>query len=173
MSPDHCATRGAALVLVLTGLLIVSPAATAIAQRPDSLPLGSELRVDMRTKPPGRLTGVLQAADSNAMLLVPRGRPPILVRYDEIASVATARGTQPRPGGAVRGAKQGFLVGAGIGVVATAIALVFDLNTSQEVFIPASVVIGVYSLGLTVVTTLVGAAIGTSDVTRWERVWPR
>jgi hypothetical protein len=31
----------------------------------------------------------------------------------------------------------------------------------------------VYSLGLTALTTGVGALIGSSDRIRWERVWPQ
>jgi hypothetical protein len=173
MSTCHSAARACALAVVLVALVTALPASTAIAQRPDSLSVGSHLRVKMWTTPPGQLTGVLEAADSNAMFLVPHGRPPMLLQYTEIESIAIARGREPRPGGAARGAKRGFLVGASIGLLATAIAFTYDVNSSSDTIIPASVVIGVYSLGLTAVTTGVGALIGRSYRTRWERVWPQ
>jgi hypothetical protein len=172
MSTYHSAARARALGVAVIGLITALPAPTAMAQRPDSLPVGSQLRVKTRITPPGELMGVLQAADSSTMLLLPHGRSSTLLRYAEIKSIAIARGREPRPGGVARGAKRGLLVGASVGLLATAVAAVYDLTSSQESFIPASVAIGVYSLGLTAVTTAVGAMIGGSDRTRWERVWP-
>jgi hypothetical protein len=174
MSTSHSAARARVLGVALVALVTAVPTSRAIAQRPDSLPVGSHLRVKTWIAPPGQLTGLLEAADSNVMFLVPHGRAPILLRYAEIESIAIARGRESRPGGAARGAKRGFQIGASIGLVATAVAYAYDVKgSSSDSFIPASVVIGVYSLGLTAVTTGVGALIGSTDRIRWERVWPQ
>ena len=117
--------------------------------------------------------GVLEAADSSTLFLTPRGRPGVLLRYADIESIAIARGRESRPGGAAAGAKRGFLIGATVGLVATAVALSYDMNASGESFIPASVIIGGFGIALTAVSTGVGAAIGATPRTRWERVWPR
>lgn len=156
------------LSLVAVGALALL-GGSAQAQRPDSLPIGTRISVRAAGE---QLTGFLREADAESMLFKPHGRSARRLRYTEITSVHIARDRASRQGGAASGALRGMLVGASVGVIATSIAYHHDVNSSAAYTIPTSVIIGAASVGLTIVTTTVGALIG-SQRTAWEQVWPR
>lgn len=158
-------------LVFLVAAAVALPAASASAQRPDSLPVGIDVRVTPRFAADRPLTGELLEADSVGLVVGRYRRSPMQLAYSDIASVDVARGRTRIPGGAARGAKRGFLIGAAIGIVATSAAFVYDQRTSSEAFIPGTVIIGAYSVGLIAVTTATGAILGNRQRTNWERVW--
>jgi len=160
------------LVLALS---VLAQPSVALAQRPDSLPVGARVRVATRFMNPRTITGVLEAADSSSIAFRPDGRSPLLLDYREIESIAVGR-REPRPGGATSGAKRGLRFGLGTTVIAaavsTAIALAVGYRPSgYSLSVPLTVAI--LGVPFTILSTAVGAVIGTTDRTVWEQVWPR
>lgn len=165
-------TRGAVVLqaaLALSAVLL--SAAPAAAQRPDSLPVRTVVRVTPTLRPVRQVVGAIESADSLRFRVVTRQHDVVEYPYDAVASVEVARGMTRAPGAVGRGAWRGFLVGATIGLVATGAALAYDFHGGGEAFVPASLLIGAYSVAFTGVTTVAGALIGSVPRTNWERVW--
>lgn len=165
-------TRGAVVLqaaLALSAVLL--SAAPAAAQRPDSLPARTVVRVTPTLRPARQVVGAIESADSLRFRVVTRQHDVVEYPYDAVASVEVARGMTRVPGAVGRGARRGFLVGATIGLVATGAALAYDFHGGGEAFVPASLLIGAYSVAFTGVTTVAGALIGSVPRTNWERVW--
>lgn len=161
--------------VALASLALLVPTSDAVCQRPDSLPVGARVRVDTRITTPRRMFGILEAADSTAIAVVPDGRPVVLIRRSDVRSIAVGR-REPRPGGAARGAKRGFQIGAGITIatmgVASAIAAAVGYKPGAYEP-PVSVTVAIFGVPFTVLSTVVGAVVGTTDRTVWRQVWPR
>lgn len=160
--------------LALVSLTLLVPTSDAVCQRADSLPVGARVRVDTRITTPRRMFGILQAADSTAIAVVPDGRPVVLVPRSDVQSIAVGH-REPRPGGAARGAKRGFRIGVGItiatmGVASVVAAAVRYRPSEYEPSVPLTVAI--LGVPFTVLSTVVGAVVGTTDRTVWRQVWP-
>jgi hypothetical protein len=107
------------------------------------------------------------------LVLAPaRDGPPVFVPLADLRRVDESRGARPRSEAFRRGAGVGFLVGAGVGVVATGLAYHWDRRASCDCMIPATAVVGALSVGFTGVTTLAGGVIGVATRERWRRAWP-
>jgi hypothetical protein len=78
----------------------------------------------------------------------------------------------PRERGAWRGAKRGFLIGAGIGAVVIAGALVYDSQNSCE-YVCAWMLAAVVAVPLTALTTTAGAVIGATNAAGPPPIRPR
>ena len=117
---------------------------------------------------------MLVRADSTGLILAPpHAGPAVRLAFSQLRGVDMSIGALSRGQGFRRGAKMGFLIGAGVGAVATAFALNADLRGScSDCMIPATAVIGVYSLAFTAATTLAGGWIGLAARERWRQVWP-
>jgi hypothetical protein len=150
-------------------ILALFLAAPSDAQRLDSLPSGSRVRV-WRTSAPGRITGILERSDSGGLVFSSRWRPTARYPYADIRAIAVGH-REARPGGAARGARRGLMFGAAVGVVATGITAVYESNRPDS-FGFGTVIVGLQSIAFMGVTTAVGAIIGATDRTRWQRVWP-
>ena len=158
-----------ASVLIALCLFLVSPLR---AQELDSLPAGARLRATLLS-PSRPLVGTLVRATPTGLVLASEAGQVLLLSHNELGRVERSLGRVPRGRGFRSGAKVGFLVGAGVGAVATALALNADLRGScSECMIPATAVIGLYSLVFTATTTVIGGGIGVANRERWRQVWP-
>lgn len=154
-----------AAVVIVLGLVAAGPLE---AQRLDSLPVGARLRV-LATQHAVR--GTLIRADSTGLLLAPAdGGPSVFAPVAELRRVDVSEGSPPAWGAFQRGAGIGFLVGAGIGVVATALAS--QSHDGDAIIIPTQDLVRLLSIGFTGVTTLGGGLIGVASRERWHQLWP-
>lgn len=177
-APPRTALCLAALALLGGGLMAAPPLG---AQRADSLAAlarvapGLRVRVDLRTPKYARRIGAVVRADSLALVLLPqRAAEPVTLDAANILTVEMSRGLRPEGEAFGRGALRGFLVGAGIAVVATGAALWQEQrNPCDGCTMSGPLIVGALGIALTAVTTLAGGAIGLAHRERWERVWPR
>ena len=162
--------RAARLAALALGL--AAAAGPLPAQRLDDLAAGARLRV-ARHAPPRPVVGTLVRADSTGLTLSPaRGGPALVVPLADLRRVDVSRGARPAPEAFWRGAGVGFLVGAGVGVVATGLAYQSDRRSSCDCIIPATAIVGALSVAFTGVTTLTGGVIGVATRERWRQAWP-
>ena len=154
-------------------------ASTSIGSRLDAqclpverLPAGRRVRVQMTDRPPGSVTGLIASADSTSLEIARDGSGlTYRVRLEQATRIDVSRERRTRLQAFGRGARVGALVTGALGLVATAGAVYYDLHSDQESFVPATLVIGVASIGLTAGGTLLGGVIGLGNRDRWERVW--
>lgn len=83
--------------------------------------------------------------------------------FGQTSEPATAAG--PRGRGAWRGAKTGFLVGAGLGAIAVGGALLYDSQGGCDMFC-AWMIAGVVAVPFTAITTAAGAVVGAATARR-------
>lgn len=162
-------------MLVLVGAILSLAVATGDslqAQALDSTIVGVRVRATVEPPTTRTLIGTLVRVEPAGLYIASDGGgQPDFVPFDALLRLERSVGTRSAGQAFGRGAKIGFLVGAGVGLVATSIALAADLRGSSTAYmIPASVVIGVYSAALTVATTLAGGALGMTARERWQRV---
>lgn len=151
-------------------LLFVVPGSVLPAQELGSTVVGVRVRATMDI-PKRRIIGSLVRVDSAGLYVAPdAGGLLAFVPFDSLSRLERNIGTRSRGQAFGRGAKIGFFVGAGVGVVATSIAVATDLRSSSEIMIPASLIVGAFSVGLTVTTTLAGGALGLTARDRWQQV---
>lgn len=135
--------------------------------------IGDRLRVTplVPTRP---VYGAFVSADSVGLLFTPGDGGGVSVRTPlaELRRIEVSRGARSRLDAFRRGAGIGFLVGAGIGTVATGLALREDRRSSCDCIISSTAIVGALSLAFTGVTTLVGGGIGISTRERWRQVLP-
>jgi hypothetical protein len=160
------------LAVVAATLSLSAAAADSLqAQALDSTIVGVRLRATVDTSA-RRIIGTLVRVESVGLhIAADGGGQPVFVPFDALMRLERSVGTRSAGQAFRRGAKIGFFVGAGVGLVATSIALAADLRGSSTAYmIPASVVIGVYSVAFTLTTTLAGGALGMTARERWQRV---
>jgi hypothetical protein len=161
------------LALVAATLSLSVTAADSLrAQALDSTIVGVRVRATVEPPTIRTVIGTLVRVESAGLhVAADGGGQPVFVPFDALMRLERSVGTRSAGQAFGRGAKIGFFVGAGVGLVATSIALAADLRGSSTAYmIPASVVIGVYSVALTVTTTLAGGALGMTARERWQRV---
>ena len=118
----------------------------------------------------------LDGSDDRILLVTPAPRLgidlPGLNRGAEALALtsepATAAG--PRGRAAWRGAKHGFLIGAGLGVAATAVAAVIDAARGDCEYVCRWQVATAVAIPFTVITTITGAGLGFARAEAAERV---
>lgn len=156
------------LVTALAFMLHLAPLTTAGAQVADSLMRGARVRVWTQDSPKPS-EGRLERVDSTAMHIRLGSRYDTSVRFADVDSVHQ-HGGPGQPWGAGRGAVRGLKIGGAVTLLATGIALGYDLAASGDGFIPASVIIGAYGIAFTGITTGVGAVVGLIPRRTWVRV---
>lgn len=155
--------------LVALGLVATDPLA---AQRLDSLVSGARVRVT-RQAPARSVVGTVLHADSVELVVAPkRGGSTLTMRISEVQRVEVSLGSRPRAAAFRHGAGVGFLVGAGVGAVATSLAIRSDRRSKCDCMISGTAVVGVLSVAFTGVTTLLGGALGVAGRERWHKTWP-
>lgn len=157
-------------------LLLALSAAPAVAQEaPAPLPLQqvdslARVRLTQHFVEPRRLVGTLVAVDSEDVV-VERGTERVTVPLVYVRRMEVSRGRMTAGHGAWRGARVGFLAGAGMSALLIAAAHASEGSSCGDCFITASTAAVVVSLPLTGVSTFAGAAVGASRPgDRWERV---
>ena len=162
-------TRAARLAALLAVALVV-PGPLG-AQPLDSLAAGARVRV-IRHIPPPMVVGTVVRADSLG-LVIARDREPSMMTmsWSDLRRVDVSRGRRPTGEAFARGAKTGALIGVGLGLVATGLAIRAD-RECNDCMIPVTVIIVPVSVAFAGATTLVGGMIGVAGRERWRRVWP-
>lgn len=158
---------------LLAGLLlaVALPLAGQSAPFPgvelDSL---ARVRLVQTAVAPRVLVGRLLYADSQVVTIERRGKP-VLVPLGAVRSLHRSAGRYTAGRSAWRGAKTGFLVGAGISAVFITAGVVSDRDGCDDCFISATAAAVLLSVPLTALTTVGGAALGAlSPRERWVRV---
>ncbi len=156
-----------AAVLVLA-LVVAAPIG---AQSLDSLPLGARVRI-ARYTPPRMLVGTFIRADSLSLVIMPdRGPSTMTMSRSELRRVDIGSGQRPTGEAFGRGATRGALIGVGVGLVATGLAIRADLDC-RDCMIPITLFVVPASVVFAGATTLVGGVIGVAGREQWRRVWP-
>ncbi len=157
-------------LLACAALIGLAPTRLLPAQTLDSLNVGARVRVASYESP--RVTGTLIRADSTGVTIIPDGGGQVFaLRLDEVLRMDASQGAIPSGEAFWRGAGTGLLVGASIGLVATALSLRADLSGSCDGCM-GTMFIAPLSVVFTGVTTIVGGLIGVAGRERWRRVWP-
>jgi hypothetical protein len=152
-----------ALVLVIAGPLG--------AQSLDSLAAGARVRV-ARYVPSRMVVGTFVRADSLSLVIMPnRGPSTMTMSRSDLRRVEISCGRRPTDEAFVRGARTGALIGVGLGLVATGLAIRADRECTDCMF-PATVIVVPLSVAFAGATTLVGGMIGVASREQWSRVWP-
>lgn len=136
--------------LLLAAVLLVACAEASAQSQPGGPADGSSGRILLVTPTPHLgvdLPGFERGAETLALPSEPE----------------TAAG--PRGRGAWRGAKTGFLVGAGLGAIAVGGALLYDSQGGCDMFC-AWMIAGAVAVPFTAITTATGAAIGAATARR-------
>ena len=157
------------VTLLALSVIVASPLP---AQTFDSLTAGTRLRI-ARHAPPRLVIGTLLSADSTSLIVRPdRGPSPMTLPVQELKQVDISIGGRTRGEGFARGAIIGAVVGTGVGVIATALAIRHDRRTETSDYIPNSAIVGAISVAGTAASTIAGGLIGVATREKWRRVWP-
>jgi hypothetical protein len=89
----------------------------------------------------------------------------------ELRRVDISSGQRPTGEAFRRGAKTGALIGIGVGLVATGLAIRAD-RECNDCMIPSTMIALPLSVVFTGATTLVGGMIGVANREQWTQVWP-
>lgn len=165
--------KASSLCALLLALAAAPAAAQELAPRMAPLPQVDSLarvRLIQHFVEPRLLVGNLVAVDSEDVV-VERGTERVTVPLVYVRRMEVSRGRMTAGHGAWRGARMGFLAGAGMSALLIAAAHASEGSSCGDCFITASTAAVVVSLPLTGVSTLTGAAVGASRPgDRWERV---
>jgi len=102
-------------LLVLTGLLVLSPDLLIAQTDVSPVQLNSRVRVTTRSGPGSELVGNLSAWSTDSLELQQRGRSAALIPFSDVARLEISRGTKGHAGtGALIGAGLGALIGGSI-----------------------------------------------------------
>src|SRR5688572_7199920 len=163
----HASPLAAAFVAL--AFVVASPLR---AQTLDSLPEGARLRV-LRHAPLRPVIGTLVRADSVSLMVVTERRGARLtIPRSDLRRIDVSGGQRSTGEAFRRGAKVGAIIGAGIGLVATGIALHADYTSGCDCMIPGSAIVGTMSVLFTGATTIAGGLIGLAGREQWEYAWP-
>ena len=159
-------------VQLATFLALALFAAPPLGAQPlDSLAAGARVRV-ARYAPPPRVVGTVVRSDSLTLVIVPdRGPSTMIMSWSDLEQVDISRGQRPTGEAFARGAKAGALIGVGLGLVATGLAVREDRECSDSM-IPITLIVAPLSVAFAGVTTLAGGMVGVAARERWRRVWP-
>ena len=143
--------------LFFAAVLLVACAEASAQSQPAGLADGSGDRILLVTSAP-RLGVDLPGLERGAEALT--------------LPAAAASSAGPRGRGAWHGAKRGFLVGAGLGVVATAVAAVIDAARGDCEYVCRWQIATAVAIPFIVITTVTGAGLGFARAEAAERVSP-
>lgn len=164
----HVISRRPPLAAALFVALHLTPLTPAAAQVADSLTRGARVRVWTHDDPrPSE--GRLERFDPTAMHIRLARQHDTSITFADVDSVYQDSGPR-QSSGAGPGALRGLQIGGAVALLATGIALGYDLSSSEDTFIPASVIVGAYGIAFTGIATGIGAAVGLVPRSTWVRV---
>jgi hypothetical protein len=118
------------------------------------------------------VVGRLIRADSLSLVIAPdRGPSTMTMSLSELRRVDVSRGARPTGEAFADGALTGALIGTGVGIIATALAIRAD-RRCNDCMIPGTAIVVPLSVAFTGVTTFVGGMIGVAGREKWSPAWP-
>lgn len=152
-------------IALFLGMFLLAPLAHLAAQESLTLAPGARVRVSIRQQ--GRQTGSLVALKADTLIVKAEKRTaPSAILLSSITKLEFSKGHKRSAG---KGAGLGFLIGAGVGVIAGTIAAQsysgYDTETDWYWYQTAPVFGG----GCGILGALVGGFVG-ADAERWEPV---
>lgn len=155
--------RKARVAVALTSILLVSADRPAAAQATGSAPPPVGTRVRLETRDGSHIIGVVRAADADSIRLsLGRAGDPVerlsVLPLSAVRSYALSDGRDRR-----RGARNGALVGGGLGLALVAYAAYED-SRAGDIIIPGTLLAVPVAVGLTAVGTLAGTVFAPE---RW------
>ena len=156
--------------LALAAALLLAAAPHAAAQpAPPALPDGGA-RVRVILVDRARVVGTLVAREPGRWLVAREHGDTVAVAPLQVERLDVSQGLRSPAQAFWRGAGTGFLVGAGIGLGATAATAIAYRDGCGDCFVSPVAVMGVLAVGFTATTTLVGGVVGSLRRERWTRV---
>lgn len=155
--------------------ILVFNASTLGAQGPsiNELRTGDRVRVGL-VSPRRVATGSLMRATADSIRIRrDMTGDTLLLTWGEVQRLDVSLRQFTAAGGARRGARVGFAVGAGISALAIVLAIHAD-RRGGDYNVPATGLTAVYGVGFTAVTTVLGAAFGAAAPgEQWREVYRR
>ncbi len=158
--------------LLLCALLFSAAAAPRplLAQH-DSLPVGVRLRAGSVVPPGARQAGTLIASDSVSLTLLTADYGERRILLNDLTRLDLHVSRRSAGSAFAQGAGVGFLVGLGIGTIATGAMAVYEsTHGCGDCIIPGTVIVGILSAGFTAASTVIGGGVGLATRDRWRRV---
>ena len=164
-------------MIALAGRLAACLALALVVPRPvaaqslDSLGAGARVRVARHTER-SMIVGTVVRADSLSLVIRPdRGPSTMTMSRSELRRVDISTGQRPTGEAFARGAKTGALIGVGLGLVMTGLAIQAD-RECEDCMITATMIAIPVSIVLTGATAFIGGRIAVRNREQWSRVLP-